>query len=172
MCWMHHYFSFASTCRLILHHLSPKCKGFLSSATLTDSLRVYSTPAHLNAGCVMERSPDAPASSVSSQTTDTSWMGWLSIYNPACHLHPWGSHAAFWSCYIYINLPWSFYTTFLQDYMYMITMVKLSKTRLDIKMVTLILHLHLWEFATPLFHILGLYDNLPGLVCVLEHYDM
>lgn len=117
---MHHYFSFASTCRLILHHLSPKCKGFLSSVTLADSsLRVYSTPAHSNAGCVMERSPDAPASSVSSQTTDTSWMGWLSICNPACHLHPWVSHAAFDPA-IYINLPWSLSMTLLQDYMYVI----------------------------------------------------
>lgn len=28
MYWMHHYFSFASTCRLIPRHLSPKWKGF------------------------------------------------------------------------------------------------------------------------------------------------
>lgn len=60
--------------------------------------------------------------------------------------------------------------TFLQDYMYMITMVKLSETGLDIKMVTFVSHLHLWELAIPLFHVLGLYDNLPGLVYVLEHY--
>lgn len=61
---------------------------------------------------------------------------------------------------------------FLQDYMYMITMVKLSVTGLDIKTVTFILHLHLWELAIPQYHVLGLYDNLHGLVFVLEHYDM
>lgn len=73
---------------------------------------------------------------------------------------------------IIINLPWSLSMTFLQDYMYMITMVKLSETGLDIKMVTFVLHIHLWELAIPLFHVLGLYDSLPGLVYVLEHYDM